>query len=166
VTLWNQVCEVLKPIPNVLLQRVNEEDQHENRVDASLAQPAGLVSSNGSNGTGNDPPQPFWHYADLGAERRDGSYPISTTTVFYTIHGYQGEHGAPDWPGSHCATVNSEPPKLGKHVLDLHDAYTMGVGCQYGAGGTAHTESSLQGVLMSPLERDLSREFLRGVKAT
>ena len=162
---WQKVCDALRPVPNVLLQRVNENNQHENGVDADLAKPAGLCSSFGSNGTGDDPPQPFWDYVDLGSERRPDRMSLSTTTVFFAINGYQGEGGNPGFPGSHRATVVSEPPKLGVHILNARDAYLLGLGCQWGNGGTAHSQSALMSVLLNPTERELTKEFLRGVKA-
>jgi hypothetical protein len=62
---WGFVCAALQGVPNVLLERVNEADAHENRVDADVRKPDGICASFGSNGAGNNPPAPFWDYADL-----------------------------------------------------------------------------------------------------
>jgi hypothetical protein len=156
------VCEVLRDVPNVLLERVNENDAHENRVEAPLPKPVGICSSFGSNGAGNDPPGPFWDYADLHAERR-GDFALSTTTVHFAINGYGSA-----FPGTRRATVNSEPPGFadmtqpGRRTSDPRVAYRMGLGCRWGAGGTAHSDCGVQSVLLSPTQRACVEQFLRG----
>jgi hypothetical protein len=158
------VCEVLRDVPNVLLERVNENDAHENRVEAPLPKPVGICSSFGSNGAGNDPPGPFWDYADLHAERR-GDFALSTTTVHFAINGY-----GTAYPGTRRATVNSEPPGFadmtqpGRRTSDPRVAYRMGLGCRWGAGGTAHSDCGVHSVLLTPTQRACVEQFLRGVR--
>ena len=170
LTHWNRVCGVLQPIPNVLVERVNENNQHENGVDAVLPKPNGMVSSFGSNGGGNDPPGPFWDFADLHSERR-GDFALSTTTVHFAINGYQGEGGSPGFPGTKRATVVSEPPGIGdtsvpgRRTNDPRICYQMGVGCStWGAGGTAHSDCGVQSILLTPVQKECVRQFLIGVK--
>lgn len=163
---WAALCDVLRPIENVLLERVNEDNQHENRVDADLPKPDGICSSFGSNGAGDDPPEPFWDYADLHSERR-GDFGLSTTTVHFSIFGY-----GTAFPGTHRATVVSEPPGFadmaepGRRANDPYIAYRMGLGCQWGAGGTAHSDAGIQSVPLSPIQRACVEQFIRGVKAS
>src|SRR5262249_22706915 len=90
---WNALCDRLRPISNVVLERVNEQDSHDNRLDTDLPRPQGICASFGSNGAGADPPGPFWDYADLHSERR-GDFALSTTTVHFAINGFSGEHGS------------------------------------------------------------------------
>ena len=161
---WWRLCDVLTLIPNVLLQRVNEEHQHENRLDAVLSKPPLICSSYGSEGAGQDPPAPFWNYADLGSERHD-DFSLSSTTVHFSIFGYPG------FVGTQRATVVSEPPgfgeaKTGSRTNDPVVAYQLGVGAgTWGAGGCAHSDCGVQSVMLTPIQRVCVAEFLRGVKA-
>jgi hypothetical protein len=165
---WAALCDTLRPIPNVLLERVNEEDAHDNRLDTDLPKPAGITASFGSNGAGSDPPGPFWDYADLHSERR-GDFALSTTTVHFAINGFAGEHGAAGFGGTHRATVVSEPPGFadtlqpGRRTNDPRIAYLMGVGCRWGAGGTAHCDSGVMSVPLTPTQRACVEQFLKGV---
>jgi hypothetical protein len=162
---WDALVAVLRDIPNVLLERVNEQDSHENRIDADLPKPDGICASFGSNGAGNDPPGPFWDYSALHSERR-GDFALSTTTVHFTVLGY----GTP-FPGTRRATVINEPPGFsdtlqpGRRTNDPSIAYLMGLGCRWGAGGTAHSDCGVQSVLLSPVQRACVEAFLRGVGA-
>jgi hypothetical protein len=164
ISHWTALCSVLKDISNALLERVNEQDSHANWIDATFDKPDGICASFGSNGQGADPPQPFWDYCDLHSERR-GDFALSTTTVHYSIHGYGGP-----FPGTHRATVVSEPPGFadtlqpGRRTNDPAIAYRMGLGCRWGAGGTAHSDCGVQSILLSPIQRACVEEFLRGVK--
>jgi hypothetical protein len=165
---WNQTIAVCTGITNALIQRVNEGDQHENGVDGETPRPTALCSSFGSNGTGNDPPQPFWDYCDLGSERR-GDFALSTTTVNFAIKGYAGEHGNPGFPGTQRATVVSEPPGFadvasGSRTNNPTIAYQLGVGAAvWGAGGTAHSDCGIHAILLTPIQKECVRQFLRGV---
>ncbi len=61
---WQRIIEALYGAPNVLLELVNEADQHDNATDPSLLQirPSGIIASSGSNGADSPPPQPVWDY--------------------------------------------------------------------------------------------------------
>jgi hypothetical protein len=165
---WAAVCSVLASVPNVLIERVNEVDSHENRIDADLPKPAApMCSSYGSNGAGADPPGPYWDYADLHSERR-GDFGLTSTTLHYAVHGWS-ENGQ-GFAGTQRATVNSEPPGFadtfqpGRRTNVPAIAYLMGLGCRWGAGGTAHSDNGIQSVLLSPIQRACVAEFIRGVK--
>lgn len=62
---WENVQMAVRDCPNVLLELVNEADQHDNRTDAALLnmRPAGILASSGSNGADSPPPMPVWDYA-------------------------------------------------------------------------------------------------------
>jgi hypothetical protein len=163
---WNSVRGVLGNVPNVLLERVNEHDSHENRIDAVLERPAGICSSFGSNGAGANPPGPCWDYADLHSERPADLPKLlqSTTTLAFAVHGFTG------FGGTQTATVASEPIGFadagvpGRRVADTVVAYFLGLGCRWGAGGTAHSDCGVQSVLLSPTQRACVEAFLRGVR--
>ena len=163
---WSAVCNVCRDVPNVLLERVNEANQHDNRVDANLPKPDGITASFGSNGAGADPPGPFWDYADLHSERPSDLPKLlqSTTTVAFAIHGT----GAA-FRGTGRATVVSEPigfadvAAAGRRVADPSIAYLLGLGCRWGAGGTAHSDNGVQSVVLSPTQRACVEQFLKGV---
>jgi len=166
---WVTVCDALRGCPNVLLERVNENDQHDNRVDAALAKPDGLCSSFGSNGGGQDPPGPYWDYSCLHSERR-GDFALSTTTVNFAIKGWS--EGTKSFIGTRRATVVNEPPGIadanvpGRRTNNPRICYQMGVGCStWGAGGTAHSDCGVQSVLHTPIQAECVRQFLAGVKA-
>jgi hypothetical protein len=167
---WTRMVDVLRPIPNVLLERVNENDQHDNRVDADVPRPAGMCASFGSNGGGQDPPGPYWDYSDLHSERR-GDFALSTTTVNFAIKGYKGENAAKSFAGTQRATVVSEPPGIadtlvaGRRTNDPGICYQMGVGSStWGAGGTAHSDCGVQSVVLTPVQKECVRQFINGVK--
>jgi hypothetical protein len=63
-THWLMVCDALRGVPNVLLELVNEADQHDNRTDASLLsmRPKDILCSSGSNGADSPCPEPVWDY--------------------------------------------------------------------------------------------------------
>lgn len=155
---------------NAFGQLVNENDANQNGVDiASFPRPNdGICWSSGSNGGGSDPPRPFWDYSDLGSERH-GDCALSTTTVWFAIHGYQGENGAPNWPGTQRATVVSEPPGFdevtsGNRISDPHIAYLNGLGTQWGNGGTFHSSDGVQSALLRPNTKACALEFVRGMR--
>jgi hypothetical protein len=162
---WAALCDTLRPIPNVLLERVNEADSHENRLDTDLPKPEGITASFGSNGAGANPPGPFWDYADLHPERPADLPKLlqSTTTLAFAVHGFPG------FSGTQRATVASEPIGFadaavpGRRVSDPGIAYLLGVGCRWGAGGTAHSDNGVQSVLLSPIQRVCVEQFLKGV---
>lgn len=165
---FSRVCSRLVGTPNLLLQLVNEGNQHENGLDFEASKPSGILSSSGSNGTGDDPPQPFWDYCDLGSERR-GDFALSTTTVNFAIKGYTGENGARGFPGTQRATVVSEPPGFGEassgsRTNSSQIAYLLGLGTQWGAGGTAHSDCGIQSVLLSPIQKECVHQFILGAK--
>jgi hypothetical protein len=166
---WDNVCGALAGVPNVLLERVNENDSHENRVEAELAKPVDILASFGSNGAGADPPIAGWDYADLHSERR-GDFALSCTTVHFAINGYAGEHGAAGFPGTRTATVVSEPPGFadalqpGRRTNDPRIAYLMGLGTWWGAGGTAHSDCGVQSIPLTPPQRACVEQFIRGVQ--
>jgi hypothetical protein len=163
---WHRVALAINEsgATNVLLERVNENDSHDNGVDANLQPPAGICCSYGSNGQGADPPGPFWDYVDLHSERR-GDFALSTTTVHFAINGY-----GTAFPGTHRATVVSEPPGFadtlqpGRRTNDPRIAYLMGLGCRWGAGGTAHSDCGAGSVPLTDIQRACVEAFLRGVK--
>jgi hypothetical protein len=163
---WLRLCDVLRTAPNVLLERVNEDDSHENHVDAALPKPDGICSSFGSNGAGANPPTAGWDYADLHSERPADLPKLlqSTTTLAFAVHGFTG------FGGTQTATVASEPIGFadagvpGRRVADTVVAYLLGLGCRWGAGGTAHSDCGVQSVLLSPTQRACVEAFLRGVR--
>jgi hypothetical protein len=163
---WGHLFGELADVPNVLLERVNEANAHENGVAADVPRPLGILASNGSNGAGSDPPGPFWDYADLHSERPADLPKLlqSTTTLAFAIHGYPG------FSGTQRATVASEPigfadvDQPGRRVANPDVAYLLGLGCCWGAGGTAHSDCGVQSVLLSPTQRTCVEQFLRGVK--
>lgn len=61
---WERTQTALRDVPNVLLELVNEADQHDNRTAPELLQmrPVGILASSGSNGADSPPPQPVWDY--------------------------------------------------------------------------------------------------------
>ncbi len=61
---WARTADALRGCGNVLLELVNEADQHDNATDPSLLtmRPPGILASSGSNGAGALAPTPVWDY--------------------------------------------------------------------------------------------------------
>ncbi len=159
---FNRCVEQIRKRTNGIIELVNENDSHENYVDInSFTQPTDILSSSGSNGAGSDPPVPYWAYCNLHSERR-GDYALSSTTVYYTINGYEG------FPGVHRPTVNSEPPGCGindpRRYTDPKIGYYLGLGTRWGNGGTFHCDNGLQSLLLNDVEVACAKEFVRGVR--
>lgn len=163
-----RLCDILRPIPNVFLELVNENDSNDNKVDIiSFPKPDGICYSSGSNGAGTSPPGPYANYSALHPERRAERIALTTTTVYFAMHGYQDPGGS--FAGTQVPTVNNEPQGFGeapdgRRVTDPEVAYLMGIGCGYGAGGTAHCNSGIESVLLGQNEAECVRQFVRGVK--
>src|SRR5205085_3088035 len=51
---WAALVAAFRGIPNVLLEKVNEQDAHENRTDVEMPRPDGICCSNESNGGGSN----------------------------------------------------------------------------------------------------------------
>jgi hypothetical protein len=62
VAHFYDTCNAIRDAPNVLLELVNEADQHDNATSAHFARPEGIVASSGSNGADSAPPLPDWDY--------------------------------------------------------------------------------------------------------
>lgn len=172
---WQQCVAFARLFPNVILQLVNEGDQHgQNFPFEAFVMSDGVLSSRGSTGTGNNPPAPYgrskWTFNSLGTERNDNKIALSTSTIWWAINGYAGENGQPDYPGTRWCTVVDEPPKVGTGAYtDPSLAYILGLGTRFhnngqACGGTAHAEQALQSVLMDPLTFACVTAFVRGVR--
>lgn len=177
-----QTVAAMRPYPNLIGQLVNERNQHGQGfpVDA-FALPDGILFSPGSNGTGDNPPQPAgrgrWRYNDLGSERNPSKLPLSTTTIFYAINGYDGEGSNPGYEGTRWCTVVSEPPGIGDMTPggsvrspEPGVAALLGRGCCFdpqgrACGGTAHFDDGIQSQLMRANTEQCVRAFLREVKS-
>lgn len=59
---WEQVIKNLQGVPNVLLELVNEYDQHDNDCSDKLPRADGIICSHGSGGADQLGKQPFWDY--------------------------------------------------------------------------------------------------------
>jgi hypothetical protein len=59
---WTDICDAIRDQPNVLLELVNEADQHDNATSAAFGRPSGVLASTGSNGSDHWPPEPDWDY--------------------------------------------------------------------------------------------------------
>lgn len=97
---WTRVCDALRGVGNVLLELVNEADQHDNRTDPSLLtmRPNGILASSGSNGAGSDSPTPVWSYSDGHYngldqwQRKCAHNPMEDIADRYGIPGKAGEN--------------------------------------------------------------------------
>lgn len=96
---WQQVIDGVRGEPNVLLELVNEADQHDNRTDPSLLQmkPSGVLASSGSNGADSPPPTPVWDYVlyhsnDLDQWHRKVGHNCMEWSDFYKKPGMSNEN--------------------------------------------------------------------------
>ena len=164
---WARVCDAVRAQPNVLLEFVNEQDAHENHANFEPDKPDEICASRGSNGGGSDPPGPYWDYADLHPERPTDPAKLrqSTTTLSFAIYGTGGS-----FHGTQRCTVASEPigfadvAQPGRRVSDPDIAYLLGLGCRWGAGGTAHSDCGVASVLLTVQQAICVEAFLKGVR--
>lgn len=163
-THWAKTCNALLLRPNRFLEKVNEDDQHDNHVDAHLPKPPGLLSCCGSNGgqpTAN-PPMPFpdWDFGDFHV-RRDypKTIPDMTTVQLRTGDTTDGRaHPVPIGQG--------EPPGFGEtpgphgRWIDPEHAREL----RYTAEGTAafvvfHCDDGVMSNLFEPNQQACAKAF-------
>lgn len=177
--VWANVVNTVRArqLNNVVLQLCNEGNQHgQDFPFTAFTLPPDILSSRGSNGTGDNPPPPYEQsavrYNSLGTERRPERAALCTTTVFYAINGYSGEGS---FVGTQWDTVVDEPYGIGTSVppgkdrrIDLGECYLLGLGCRWdprglAPGGTAHSDQSLQCEMMDGVTFECVSQFIRGV---
>lgn len=59
----DKTANAVRDRKNVLIELVNENDQHDNTVSSSLIRPSGVLISHGSNGADHKGVQPYWDYS-------------------------------------------------------------------------------------------------------
>jgi hypothetical protein len=59
----DSTADAVLGLQNVLLETVNENDQHDNAISPALTKPLGVIISHGSNGADQDGVEPFWDYS-------------------------------------------------------------------------------------------------------
>lgn len=165
---FSRIVTILELHTNAMLELVNEQNAHENGVaTASFPRPPPpLLASSGSNGGGSDPTLPLWDYSNLHSERPTdpAKLSMSTTTLAFAIDGFTG------WVGTHQPTVVNEPigcadaPDPGRRINDPAVAYLLGLGTQWGAGGTGHSDAGAFSVMLGA-QKPCVAAFLRGVLA-
>jgi hypothetical protein len=176
VQFWDACVAAARECQNMILSLGNELDAHNQGVDVSaFAWPDGVLTSSGSNGGGANPPAPFlrgpWGYNELHSERRADRIGLTSTTLHFARYGFAGEGSNPGFPGTQWDTVDSEPygfdeeDEPGRRTSDPDAAYLLGLGCGYGAGGTALSTDGIESVLLRPRQRECTRRFLQGVTA-
>ena len=149
---------------------MNENDQHDNRVDADVPRPAGMCASFGSNGGGQDSAR-----AILGLRRSAQRTPRRLRALDdhgeLRDQGLQGRGRGQELRRTQRATVVSEPPGIadtlvpGRRTNDPRICYQMGVGCStWGAGGTAHSDCGVQSIVLTPIQKECVQQFFNGVK--
>lgn len=159
-THWNQIIDVLRDSPNVILELVNENDQTINYLDPNaFPRPTGLLASHGSNGSQAQPIQPFWDYA-----------------TFHTNSASEeqrkvGHNAWEIWGGPTLTNETSRYWEVGMWVWGAADlerqkllAYDSAAGAALlCAGACFHTVNGKQSVLWTPNEETIGREWVRGM---
>ncbi len=156
-THWLMVCDALRGVGNVLLELVNEADQHDNRTDASLLsmRPNGILCSSGSNGAGSDSPTPVWSYSDGHYngldqwQRKTAHNPMEDIADRYGIPGKAGENTR--YPDQDSSEAHAEDASAGATLLH--------------GGACFHSEGGKQSRLFDAVEFRCATAWVRGAES-
>ncbi len=154
---WENVQQALMGAPNVLLELVNEADQHDNRTDPALLQlrPQGMIASSGSNGADSPCPEPVWDYGLYHSnglnewQRKVGHNAMEDVADKYGIPAMSNENTR--YPDQDSSAIHAEDAAEGAALL-----------C---AGACFHSEGGKQSRLFDATERRCAEAWVNGAKS-
>lgn len=150
---WENIQLALSDVPNVLLELVNEADQHDNRTAPELLtmRPSGILASSGSNGADSPPPTPVWDYVLYHSnglsewQRKVGHNAMEWAD---TYHVPAGSNENTRYPDQDASETHAEDAAAGAALL-----------C---AGACFHSEGGKQARLFDPTEFRCAVAWVRG----
>lgn len=157
VAHWTAVQDALRPVAGqVLLELVNEANQHDNRTDAALLalRPAGLLASSGSNGADSAPPEPAWDYV---------LYHSNGLSEFQRKVGHNAMEYADHYRKPAMANENTRYPDQDQSEAHAYDA-AMGAAL-LSAGSCFHSQSGKFSRRFDADERRYAAAWVAGAKS-
>lgn len=154
VSHWNRVVDAVKGSPNVLLELVNEADQHDNATSANFPRPSGVLASTGSNGSDMPPPSPDWDYC------------LFHTNDLPEWHRKTGHHGmeTADIRGVPCIT--NENTRFDDRDSSTTHAYDAAAGAALlCAGACFHSVHGKLSELFTGRELECAEAWVQGAKS-
>jgi hypothetical protein len=150
----DQTVAVLRDRTNVLLELVNEFDQHDNACSSNLQKPTGVLSSHGSNGADQPPVRPTWDYE---------LYHTNDQPEFQRKTGHNSMEWA-DQSGHPCvANENTRYPDRDSSVAHAFDAAAgAALLC---AGSCFHSEGGKYGRLFTGVELECATAWAQGARS-
>ncbi len=156
-THWLMVCDSLRGVGNVLLELVNEADQHDNRTDPSLLtmRPKGIIASSGSNGADSPCPVPVWDYGLYHSNglnewwRKVGHNSMEDVADKYHVPAMANENTR--YPDDDNSEAHAEDAAEGAALL-----------C---AGACFHSQSGKLSQLLDPVEFRAAVAWVRGAES-
>lgn len=151
---WARTVEALRDQPNVLLELVNEADQHDNALTVDVPEPFGLIASRGSNGADSPPPLPPWGYS-----------------LFHTndLDEFQRKvgHNAMEWAdvtGHPC--ISNENTRYPDRDSSPEHAYDAAMGAALlCAGSCYHSQAGKYSRLFDGVELECARAWVAGARS-
>lgn len=149
-----RTVRALHGVPNVLLELVNEYDQHDNDCADSLQRPKGIICSHGSGGADQLGKQPFWDYT---------SYHTNGLSEWQRKVGHNAMEIA-DQFGIPC--TSNENMRYPDQDSSLVHAYDAAAGATLlTAGACFHSQGGKFSRFFDDREKPAAMEWVRGAKA-
>ena len=152
----DRTADAVRDEPNVLIELVNENDQHDNAVDPDLRRPLGVVISRGSNGADRKPPR---HDDPWG-------YELYHTNGLFEFQRKVG-HNAMEWAaqsGRPC--ISNENTRYPDNDSSETHAYDAAIGAALlCAGSCFHSQGGKFSRLFDDVERKCATAWVAGAKS-
>lgn len=150
----DRTSDAVRGLNNVILELVNENDQHDNTVYDRLTRPLGVIISHGSNGADATGVRPTWDYE---------LYHSNDLSEFQRKVGHNAmekadESGVPCW-----SNENTRYPDKDSNPNHAYDA-AMGAALLC-AGSCFHSQSGKWSIPLDPMESLCAQEWVRGAKS-
>ena len=150
----DRTVDAVRDKKNVILELVNENDQHDNRVSPNLIRPSGVIISHGSNGADATGVRPTWDYE---------LYHTNGLTEFQRKVGHNAmekadESGVPCW-----SNENTRYPDDDNNSNHAYDA-AMG-GALLCAGSCFHSQGGKFSRPFNPTEYECAKLWVAGANS-
>jgi hypothetical protein len=149
----DRTADAVRGIKNVILETVNENDQHDNTI-ANLSRPSGVIISHGSNGADATGVRPTWDYE---------LYHTNGLDQFQRKVGHNAMEKADEVNVPCWANENTRYPDNDGNPNHAYDA-AMG-GALLCAGSCYHSSSGKWSRVFSPEEYIYAQEWVRGANS-
>jgi hypothetical protein len=150
----NEQQAALQGVPNVLLELVNEYDQHDNDCSNQLSKPKGIISSHGSGGSDALGKQPFWDYTQ---------YHTNTLSEWQRKVGHNAMEIADEYRIPCISNENKRYPDNDSSSIHAYDAAAGAT--LLTAGACYHSQGGKFSRLFNDVEKYCAMEWVRGAKS-